>query len=165
MHKVIKLGLFLFVGMFALTANAQQFHDSHQYWSVYTIKQDGRKICYIASSPISKSGNYSRRDEPYILVTDVSGDVDEFSTSSGYPYKYGSEVRVKIGRNTHKLFTKGELAWAYNTSHDKKLVKLMKKGAKMTVKGTSQKGTYSIDTYSLKGFTKAYKEMKAICRG
>jgi hypothetical protein len=35
----------------------------------------------------------------------------------------------------------------------------------MTVRGTSAKGTFSVDTYSLLGFTAAYQAMTDACRG
>ncbi len=40
----------------------------------------------------------------------------------------------------------------------------MKRGSRMMVKGTSQLGTYSIDTYSLSGSTAAYNKMKGLCQ-
>jgi hypothetical protein len=41
----------------------------------------------------------------------------------------------------------------------------MKRGTDMTVRGTSVKNTYSLDTYSLLGFTAAYKAMIDACTG
>ena len=41
----------------------------------------------------------------------------------------------------------------------------MKGGNDMTVRGTSTRSTYSLDTYSLLGFTAAYEAMVAACRG
>jgi len=39
----------------------------------------------------------------------------------------------------------------------------MKRGSKLTVRGTSRKDTYSLDTYSLKGFTKTHKAIVKAC--
>ena len=156
---VVSAALFVFS-----PAYAQQLDNVYGDWSVFTIKQSNKKVCYIASAPKKKTGNYRKRDEPYVLITHIKGNVDEASTSSGYPYKKGSEVNFSIGRKKYKLFTKGELAWAYDTAEDATIVKSLKKGMKLMVKGTSLKGTYSNDTYSLKGFTKAYNRMKALCK-
>ncbi len=143
---------------------AQQKENTYGDWNVFTIQQQGRKVCYIASAPKNKTGNYSRRDEPYLLVTHISSTVDEVSTSSGYDYKNSSEVALTVEKSPYKMFTKGELAWAYDSKQDAAMVSSMKKGMKLTVKGTSQRGTYSIDTYSLRGFSNAYQRMKVLCR-
>ena len=40
----------------------------------------------------------------------------------------------------------------------------MKRGEKMTVEGVSYRGTKTKDTYSLRGFTGAYRAISAKCR-
>lgn len=146
------------------SAQAQELDNVYGDWSVFTIQQNGKKVCYIASAPKKKTGNYNKRGEPYVLVTHIKSNVDEASASSGYPYKQGSEVNFSVGTKKYKLFTKGELAWAYDSKSDAAIIHSLKKGMKLTVKGTSKKGTYSNDTYSLKGFSKAYSRMKALCK-
>lgn len=147
----------------AHTAEAQQLEKRFKNWDVYTILQNGKKICYMASKAIKKRGNYKRRGEPYLLITHIKKGVDEVSASSGYSYKKGKEVNIKIGKKDYKLFTKGKLAWAYDTPQDKSMVKSMIKGNNLTVKGYSTLGTHSIDTYSLMGFTKAHQHMEKLC--
>lgn len=164
MKKAIFSLCFSFALWNATAAQAQILDREYGDWGVFTINQSGKKICYLASSPIKKKGNYKRRDEPYFLLTHISKRVDEVSTSSGYSYKTGSEVETDVDGKKYKLFTKEELAWAYDTKNDADIVKKMKAGMKMTVRGTSKKGTYSLDTYSLKGITKAYNRMKQLCR-
>ena len=150
---------------FAPMANAQKLDSTHTAWSVYTIKKNGQKLCYMASAPTGKNGNYSQRDEPYFLVTHINSTTDEVSASSGYRYKNNTKPRIQIdGRKYRLSITQGELAWAKTSKLDKMLVSRMKKGAKMKVTGTSPKGTYSTDTYSLSGFSKAYKKMKSLCK-
>lgn len=152
------------ISLCAVSAQAQQLESAHTDWNVFSITQQGKKVCYIASSPKKQSGNFKHRSEPYLLVTHVNATTDEASTSSGYPYKQGSEVAVSIGSGNYKFFTKGELAWAYDGKQDANIIKAMKAGSTMTIKGTSGKGTYSQDSYSLKGFSAAYARMKALCR-
>ena len=47
---------------------------------------------------------------------------------------------------------------------DLAIVDRMAKGKLMVVKGTSPKGTYAEDHYSLNGFTKARRAMKDLCK-
>jgi invasion protein IalB len=46
---------------------------------------------------------------------------------------------------------------------ENKMIKTMKKGSRIMVKAHNQKGSQTIDHYSLLGFTKAYKATKANC--
>ncbi|PIR37457.1 MAG: hypothetical protein COV35_10220 [Alphaproteobacteria bacterium CG11_big_fil_rev_8_21_14_0_20_39_49] len=163
-HKSLFISVvFLFLGV-ASAANSQEFKNSYQDWSVYTSYQNGRKLCYIVSFPTNKTGNYSRRGDPYVMITNVGGDRDEFSITSGYPYKEGTEPRAIIDNVEYKLsMTDGEFAWFKTEKYDNIAISKMKKGMKMRIKGTSTKGTYSIDTYSLSGFTAAYNKMHSLC--
>jgi len=43
------------------------------------------------------------------------------------------------------------------------LVGAMKAGIEMTIRGTSARGTETLDTYSLRGFTAAYNEAVTAC--
>jgi invasion protein IalB len=84
---------------------------------------------------------------------------------AGYTYKNGSQVVVKIGKDTFtRLFTDGDKAWAIDDKADKELVAAMKRGQRMIVDGVSSKGTATKDTYSLKGFSGAYKAISSKCK-
>lgn len=147
----------------AATANAQEFVSTHGDWSVFTINKGGSKVCYMASAPVKNTGNFSKRSDPYALVTSRNASTDEISVSSGYPYKDDTKARIEIDGTKFEMFTKDELAWAYDTAQDSRMVTAMKKGSRMTVRGTSPKNTYSLDTYSLRGATAAYNKMKSLC--
>lgn len=145
-------------------AQAQELVESHDAWRVFTADKNGKKTCYIASLPTKKEGNYSKRGEAYILVTHRNGNQDEVSVSSGYRYKENSEVTLHFGQVKHGLFTKDDLAWAYDAKGDRTIVKEMIRGRTVEARGTSWKGTFSKDTYSLKGFTAAHRKMKELCK-
>jgi hypothetical protein len=148
-------------------AQTPQFLGTFRDWNVYAFTENGNKICYMASEPTKQEGNYTRRDNPAVLVTRRPGPkvVDEVSVQPGYNYLDGSEVEVTIDSNKFMLFTRGEHAWTKSEDADKALIAGMKRGSDMSVRGTSVKDTYSVDTYSLMGFTKAYEAMVAACSG
>ncbi len=151
--------------LFPSLASAQVLDKVIKDWSVFTITQDGEKICYIASLPKKKKGNYRRRDEPYFLVTHRTATTDEVSTSSGYAYKIKEDVQITVNsKDKYNFFTQDELAWAKDSGTDSEIVDKMKKGSSLDVKGYSKAGTYSLDTYSLSGFTAAYDRMKELCK-
>ncbi len=162
---------FLFVlGLSQASAQgAPEFLAEHKAWKAYSHVQNGEKVCYIYSEPIAKKGNYTRRGNPYVMVTRMvrrqdDGTIEEVSVTSGYPYKNGTNVRVRIdGKDYPFGLIHDEHAWADDEADDKTLVRAMRKGAKMTVRGTSRKDTYSLDTYSLLGFTKARQAIGKAC--
>jgi hypothetical protein len=163
----ILLGLVLLV-LTAGSAAAQspQFLGSFRDWNVYRFEDGDQAICYMASEPKKQEGNYTRRGSPAVLVTRRPGPraVDEVSVQPGYSYLDGSEVQVEVDRNRRfMLFTRGEHAWTKSEDADQALIRAMRGGTDMTVRGTSTRNTFSLDTYSLLGFTAAYEAMIAAC--
>ena len=134
-------------------------------WSAFRFSENGNRACYMASQPTKHEGNYTRRGEIYALVTHRPAENrrDEVSFIAGYNHQAESVVEVKIGGSAFKLFTKEDGAWTANKDEDKRLVGAMIKGSRMVVRGTSGRGTKTTDTYSLKGFTKAYQAITESC--
>lgn len=145
-------------------AEAQQLRQTSGDWRVFTSGEGAARQCYVASVPVKKTGNYSTRGEPFVMVTYRGAAGDEVSVSSGYPYKTGSQVSLTIDARRYDLFTQGDRGWAYDAEQDRNLVAAMMKGSQMELKGISQKGTFSADSYTLSGFTGAVQKMKAVCR-
>ena len=108
----------------------------------------------------------NRGGETYILVTHRPAEksLNVISINAGYTYQSGSEVDVVIGKTTFKMFTDAGHAFAYDSKTDGAIVKAMIRGARMIIKGTSSRGTQTTDTYSLKGFTAAYKAINKSCK-
>ena len=134
-------------------------------WGAFAFADDGGKVCFIASSPKQAKGDYTQRGEIFVRVTHwpEQGRRDEVSFVAGYDYKEDSWVEVSIENGTFKLFTVEDTAWAAEKETDKELVEAMIRGSRMVVKGTSSRGTLTTDTYSLTGFTSAYKMINQAC--
>jgi invasion protein IalB len=146
-------------------AQAIERLSDHRDWSAFRYKEDGESVCYMASSPKQAEGDYSQRGDIFAIVTHrpASNRVGEISISAGYTYKDKSTVRVKIGSKTWDLFTDGSSAWAPTATEDKAILKAMRAGSSMVVKGTSARGTLTTDTYSLLGFSKALGAINSAC--
>jgi hypothetical protein len=131
-------------------APVPQFVGSHRDWNVYKFQDGDETICYMASEPKKQEGNYTRRGDPAVLVTRRPGPrlLVEVSVQPGYTYQDGRDVEVQIDRRKFLLFTRGEHAWAPSEKDDENLINAMKRGVNMTVRGTSSRSTYSLDTYS-----------------
>lgn len=134
-------------------------------WSAFLFKEDGNPACYMSSEPKKATGDYTKRGEIYAIVTHRPAEkrIGEVSIIAGYSYQKESAVEVSIGNQGFELFTQDDGAWAPDAATDAKLVQTMKKGSTMVVKGTSSRGTLTTDTYSLKGFTRAYGAISKAC--
>jgi invasion protein IalB len=138
---------------------------SYTDWTAYTYTEGGNKVCYMASQPKKAEGNYDKRGDIFVLVTHRPADStsDVVSIVAGYDYKGESDVTVNIDGRTFSLFTHGERAWARDTATDKSMVGSMRAGRSMKVEGTSERGTKTVDTYSLSGFTAAHQAISKAC--
>jgi hypothetical protein len=161
-------------------------------WSVHTWMEDGQKVCVIASNPVEKYGNYTRRSTPYVWVRHISKNIDEVSLTTGYTYKKNTVPELStyklssglksvknqiienakngrcsaIGEDNSYIFdvTENEQSWVKNVDHDEQIIKEIREGNYFIITGYSPKGTCSTDIYSAIGFTKAYNQMKDLCK-
>lgn len=163
---VVLAALALGAGLTGSALATPQFMGMHRDWSVWVTTDNGNRLCYIASEPSQEEGDYARRGAAAVLVSRLAGGTpsDEVSVQPGYNYQADSEVEVVIdGDRTFRLFTRGSFAWARSSEEDQALIDAMRGGLEMTVRGTSTLGTYSLDTYSLLGFTAAHQALDEVC--
>jgi hypothetical protein len=89
------------------------------------------------------------------------------SFTGGYPFNPGSTVTLDIGGTKFNLGPgqgdAGEWAWT-DPSDDSKAVAEMRRGSTATLTGTSSRGTTTVDTFSLSGFTAAIEDAETRCR-
>ena len=158
---------FLLVVGWGQAALAQTLDSEFKTWRVFALVREKQKICYVTSSPVTKTGTYKHRGAPYVVVTYREKHPAEVGVSAGYPYKSKSTVGITIDTQPqHAFFTTTktpQIAWARDAAEDKKIIEEMLKGDKMVVTGTAQTNTSSTDTYDLHGFPPAYKRLQALC--
>ena len=162
---LIAISLAALLGAIALPpgAQAQGIKRIGDYgdWSAFQFSEDGNPACYMSSEPTKATGDYKKRGDVFAIVTHRPAEM--VVRIAGYAYQKDSTVAVAIGTQGFELFTQDDGAWALDAATDKKLVQAMRKGNRMVVKGTSSRGTLTTDTYSLKGFTKAYNAIGKAC--
>lgn len=165
-YKFLLLSLAIFT-LTPLAANAAEprFLQAYGDWDVYSYTESDGKVCYMASRPQNSEGKYTVRGEVYAYITHRPGEgtKDVFGYVTGYTYKSGSEVKVKIGSDVATMFTQDDKAWALDEAADAKIVSMIKKGSKMTVEGVSSRGTKTKDVFSLSGSGKAYQRISNEC--
>ena len=124
------------------------------------VKKDN--YCYIGSLPIkSDIPEGKKRGDVYILVYRINKNPEAVvQINFGYPYKVEEPVNVKIDEKNYEFYADEDSAWSNN---DKEVVYAMKKGFELIVSGISSRGTKTVDTYTLNGFTAAYNELINDC--
>jgi invasion protein IalB len=135
-------------------------------WEAYQlIEGNNQRTCYMASQPAKKEPGNVKRGDVLVFVTHRPADKerDVVNVQFGYPLKNGADVQLAVGDAKFGLFPNGEAAWTRGAADDKALVGAMMKGTAMTVAGLSERGTKTVDTYSLRGFTAAYREITKAC--
>ena len=155
----------LLIAATTVPAEADDFVGTFGKWNVQTYKEGRDKVCLMWSQPTKSEGNYTRRGDVYAYVTQrpAKKRLNEISISIGYPFKKGNTLSVSVGKTGFKMFSQGDTAWNRQPAADAKMVKAMQAGATMTAHGVSSRGTKTTDTFSLKGFTKAYAAMNRSC--
>ena len=86
------------------------------------------------------------------------------SINSSFTGTKNKSVIATSGNNKFKFDIKQQgFAWMTSGKKEKIMVKVMKKGSRIMVTGYNEKGSQTIDHYSLLGFTKAYNSAKKAC--
>jgi invasion protein IalB len=141
-----------------------QFGD----WGAYTASPGGRKVCFALAKPASSKTTPPNRprDPAYMFISSRPSEKvrEEVSIIFGYGFKPNSDASVEISGANYAMYTQADGAWVKNAAEETRLVDAMRKGADLTVKGTSAKGTASTDVYSLRGLPEALNRVGQECK-
>ena len=164
--KTLLLSLFFI--FFSITkSQAEDLKKIGKYkdWETIVLAETSGKVCFAQSSPILQSPKTSKRDAR-LFVTFRPGEkiTNEISTTAGYEFNKNNSVLATSGNNKFKFDIKQQgFAWMTSNKKEKIMVRVMKKGSRIMVTGYNEKGSQTIDHYSLLGFTKAYNTAKKAC--
>lgn len=137
-------------------------------WGAYAASPGGGKVCFALAKPkttkIEPPGG--KRDPSYVFVSTRPAEnvKNEVSVIIGYPFKTSSDATAEVGAVKFAMYTQKDGAWIKNVAEEARMVDAMRKGADLTVKGTSGRGTASIDQYSLKGLAQALEKIEQECK-
>ena len=129
------------------------------------ITEAADKICFAQSSPILQAPKSNKRDAKlFIAFRPTDKIINEVSVTAGYEFNNSNSVIAQSGKNKFKFDIKEQgFAWIADTKIENRMIKRMKKGSRIMITGYNQKGSQTIDHYSLLGFTKAYNATKKAC--
>ena len=156
--------IFLFI-LSPLKAEELKEIGKYKDWRTMVLVEPTGKVCFAQSSPVLQAPKTNKRDARLFVTFRPSEKIkDEISASPGYEFNKKNSVIATSGKNKIKfdIVQKG-FAWIADNKIEKKMVKVMKKGSRIMITGYNQKGSQTIDHYSLLGFTKAYNTAKKAC--
>ena len=134
-------------------------------WETMVIKNNSKFVCFAQSKPVLQSPkSYKREARLFVSFRPNEKITNEISITSGYEYNNENSIIAKSGKHKYKFdIAQEKFAWLADNKMEKKMINTMKKGSRIMVSGYNQKGSQTIDHYSLLGFTKAYNTAKKSC--
>ena len=167
MSIIKNLILILFSFMIIGHVNAEEVKKilKNKDWETYVVKNESSKICFAQSMPILQAPKKDTREARLFVTFRPNEKIsDEISITSGYEYNKKNSIMARSGKYKYKFdIAQENFAWIADNKKEKKMIKTMKKGSRIMVTGYNQKGSQTIDHYSLLGFTKAYNSAKKSC--
>ena len=167
---IIKKTIFFSVMIFVISLSktyAENLKKMGKFkdWEVMVMSETSGKVCFAQSTPVLQAPKKNNRDAR-LFVTFRPGEkiTNEISTTAGYEFNNNNSVLATSGNNKFKFDIKQQgFAWMTSNKKENIMIKIMKKGSRIMVTGYNEKGSQTIDHYSLLGFTKAYNTAKKAC--
>ena len=171
---MLKKILFLLSAFVCFNAKAEVLIDAQKVqhigvfddWNAYVYTSQKDKVCFVSSMPLRSTGEYTRRGDVFLLVSNRPNEeiYDTVTFVAGYTFMPRSEVILRVGKVKAELFTSEDTAWAKNTKTDEEIARAMNTGVRLTVKGVTVQGLETHDVFSLKGFNNAMEAVNRLCR-
>ena len=159
--------IIIFISLFAVSTNSQEVKKVGKFkdWEAMIIVEQTGKVCFAQSAPILQAPKSNIR-EARMFVSFRPGEKinNEISITGGYEFNNKNTITATSGKSKYKFDIAQEgFAWIADNKLENKMIKTMKKGSRIMITGYNQKGSQTIDHYSLLGFTKAYNAAKTSC--
>ena len=134
-------------------------------WEVMVMSEQSGKVCFAQSTPVLQAPKSNKRDARLFVTFRPNEKItNEISATGGYEFNKNNSVLATSGNNKFKFDIKQQgFAWMTSNKKEDIMIKVMKKGSRIMVSGYNDKGSQTIDHYSLLGFTKAYATAKKAC--
>jgi hypothetical protein len=164
--KIISILPIIFISCLSqLSADEIKKIGKYKDWESMIVSEATGKVCFAQSSPILQAPKSNKRDAKlFIAFRPTDKIINEVSVTAGYEFNKNNSVTAASGKNKFKFDIKEQgFAWIADTKVEFRMIKRMKKGSRIMITGYNQKGSQTIDHYSLLGFTKAYNATKKAC--
>jgi hypothetical protein len=139
-----------------LGPNNGQFGD----WTAATYGTGVTKICYAFTKPQSTVPPMPDRGLTMLTITERPGSHDEVSVTPGFSYPQTAVVSMQLGRERLPFDVQDNVAFTDNVSQ---ALAGFSRESQAVLTSTGPKGKKLTDTYSLSGFSAAYKAIVKGC--
>ena len=150
--KILLLSIiFLITSLSKTLANDLKKVGKFKDWEVMVMSENTGKVCFAQSTPVLQAPKKNKRDAR-LFITFRPGEKisNEISTTAGYEFNQSNSVLATSGNNKFKFDIKQQgFAWMTSNKKEKIMVKVMKKGSRIMLSGYNEKGSQTIDHYSL----------------
>ncbi|MDZ4841980.1 MAG: invasion associated locus B family protein [Hyphomicrobium aestuarii] len=139
-------------------------------WTLYSETAQ-QQICFLAASPAETAPAGIKRDPAllYISAWPKEGVRTEVSFKLGFPARKASEPVVSVTGpgsappTAFRMFVKDDRAFVADATQELKLIEAMRKGSRLVVQSTSERGTSVTDTFPLAGITAGLQALATGC--
>ena len=160
MKHIISLTLLTSLAIPALAFGAEQPKSlgTFQKWTAATYGSGSNEACYAFSMAPAPKG--SKATPPMLTVTERRGNPTEISLSQGVNYTKDAKAYVTVGKTKLDFFAQGDTAYAL---HSDEAAKAFLNGSDAVATSPGANGKKVTDTFSLKGYSDAYKAIEKAC--
>lgn len=135
-----------------------------QDWTVLKANPNDNTVCYAILYTHEHRGNQQPQEEkPYIMVHYFSEHKVRFSTYFGYTLLQEQPVHLSIDSTQYKISSMNEYAIAQSSEQDDQIISKLKSAKTLLIRGEGMNHSYSVDTYNVQGFDKAFEIMQEKC--
>ncbi|MDC0046298.1 invasion associated locus B family protein [Candidatus Pelagibacter sp.] len=162
---IIFLGILIVFALNHVAAQEVKKIGKYKDWEAMVVSEASGKVCFAQSAPILQAPKSNKRDAKiFVAFRPYESISNEVSVTPGYEFNENNSVTAASGKNKFKFDIKEQgFAWIADTKIELKMIKQMRKGSRLMVTGYNEKGSQTIDHYSLLGFTKAYNASRKAC--
>lgn len=133
-----------------------QFDD----WEAATATEGGNRICYVFTRPTKTEPAQQGRGSAVLSVTHRGPNRDQVAVAAGFRFADRAEFAMSVDRTTNlAFFTRDQAAFARD---GQAAVQAFQRGAEAVTRTTGPRGAVA-DTWSLKGFSAAYRAIGQAC--
>ena len=162
---IIFFGIFFIAVINQISAQEIKKIGKYKDWEAMVVSDTDGKVCFAQSLPILQAPKTNKRDAKLFVAFRPNDNIkNEVSVTPGYEFNKNNSVIAASGKNKFKFDIKEQgFAWIADNKIELKMIKQMRKGSRIMITGYNQKGSQTIDHYSLLGFTKAYNASRKAC--
>lgn len=152
-----------FVSGFAFAADTTQAVGRFGNWRVYTAQEGKGMVCFMVTSPQQTT---VKREDNYLSITHRPHEksYDVIAVMLGTNFQKNSKPTIGVdNKRVIVMDVDGDTAFIKDIAAEKQLIQDMTPGNVVRTQAKSVKGTVLRETFSLKGFAKAYEALQKAC--